>query len=223
MYSLTLAFGFWFLGNYKNSIICVACGTLIGWPFCVIVTIPLALDCLYNLGFPKVLFWGYFSLIIFLVPSIIIDYYYYHKFVLAVGNIILYNVFSSSGANIYGVEPWTFYFLNCFLNFNFIFILALFCFPILFLHFFGGSFNWRLFMYLSPFYIWFFIMTLMAHKEERFLFPIYPLICLCGAVSFCILQDTCSVFVGKMFKRIRVNKLIFLIVYSQNFIFSLFL
>ena len=41
---------------------------------------------------------------------------------------------------------------------------------------------------LAPMYIWFIIFFLQPHKEERFLFPVYPLICLCGAVALSALQ-----------------------------------
>lgn len=41
---------------------------------------------------------------------------------------------------------------------------------------------------LAPMYIWFLIFFIQPHKEERFLFPVYPLICLCGAVSLSALQ-----------------------------------
>lgn len=41
---------------------------------------------------------------------------------------------------------------------------------------------------LAPMYIWFLIFFIQPHKEERFLFPVYPLICLCGAVALSALQ-----------------------------------
>lgn len=41
---------------------------------------------------------------------------------------------------------------------------------------------------LAPMYIWFIIFFIQPHKEERFLFPVYPLICLCGAVALSALQ-----------------------------------
>lgn len=50
----------------------------------------------------------------------------YGRVVIAPLNIVLYNVFSSSrGPDLYGTEPWHFYFVNGFLNFNFVFPLAL--------------------------------------------------------------------------------------------------
>ena len=36
---------------------------------------------------------------------------------------------------------------------------------------------------LAPFYIWLSIITLQSHKEERFAFPIYPLLCFNAAVG----------------------------------------
>lgn len=41
---------------------------------------------------------------------------------------------------------------------------------------------------LAPMYIWIGIFFSQPHKEERFLFPIYPLICLCSAVALSALQ-----------------------------------
>nr|CAI5819929.1 unnamed protein product [Callosobruchus analis] len=40
-------------------------------------------------------------------------------------------------------------------------------------------------------YLWLVVMMFQAHKEERFLFPIYPFICLSGAVTTDILQKLC--------------------------------
>ena len=45
-------------------------------------------------------------------------------------NIVLYNVFGGGGPDLYGVEPWTFYFVNGILNFNFVFVLALVSLPV---------------------------------------------------------------------------------------------
>jgi alpha-1,2-mannosyltransferase len=62
---------------------------------------------------------------------VLIDFYFYHKFLIAVWNIIKYNVFESHGGpELYGVEPWSYYFVNGFLNFNFIFFLAILSIPV---------------------------------------------------------------------------------------------
>lgn len=61
----------------------------------------------------------------------LIDTYYYGKLVFAPINIVLYNVFSSHGPDLYGTEPWYFYFVNCFLNFNLVFVVSLATVPIM--------------------------------------------------------------------------------------------
>ena len=59
------------------------------------------------------------------VPTIYIDSSFYGQFVFSPLNIILYNVFGKGGPELYGTEPWTYYFANGFLNFNVVFLLAL--------------------------------------------------------------------------------------------------
>ena len=42
---------------------------------------------------------------------------------------------------------------------------------------------------LSPMLVWFAIFFPQAHKEERFLFPVYPVICLSGAYALVTIDD----------------------------------
>lgn len=61
-------------------------------------------------------------------------------------------------------------------------------------------------LYLSPMYIWLTLMLRMAHKEERFLFVIYPLICLGGAVSLALLGEGVTNVLARLTpKRIKVG------------------
>lgn len=74
------------------------------------------------------------SLVLILIPLAGIDYLYYRKLTLVPFNIVVYNVFSGSsdrGPDIYGTEPWHFYFVNLFLNFNFASLAALASLPLL--------------------------------------------------------------------------------------------
>jgi len=41
---------------------------------------------------------------------------------------------------------------------------------------------------LAPFYLWLGILTLQAHKEERFMFPAYPLLCFNAAVTLYLVR-----------------------------------
>ena len=106
-------------------------------------------------------------------------------------NIIAYNVFGGSGKgpNIYGTEPWHYYIRNLALNFNIWFPLALTSVPLLLFQSFvrkaptsRQSFLRNL-TSLSPFYLWLAIFTLQPHKEERFMYPAYPLLALNAAIS----------------------------------------
>ncbi|KAK2153153.1 hypothetical protein LSH36_305g00023 [Paralvinella palmiformis] len=126
MYMTLLAMGAWFTKHYPLAIFSIAASSIVGWPFAGALGIPIALDVIIRQK--KLLMFVGLSLIsavICLTPTVAIDSYYYGKFVVAPLNIILYNVFSDHGPDLYGVEPWTFYFVNGFLNYNFVFLLAL--------------------------------------------------------------------------------------------------
>jgi alpha-1,2-mannosyltransferase len=54
-----------------------------------------------------------------------LDSSYFGHLVVAPFNIVYYNVFTSHGPDLYGTEPFHFYFINMFLSFNLVFIAAL--------------------------------------------------------------------------------------------------
>ena len=96
-------------------------------------------------------------------------------------NIIKYNVLGEGGGpELYGTEPWTFYFRNLTLNFNIWFILALLCLPLFLVQKItmpstqGFQSGLRAIIFMSPFYLWIAIFTLQPHKEERFMYPASP-------------------------------------------------
>lgn len=88
--------------------------------------VPIAVEMLFRrkywINFCK---WVVISATVILIPMIWIDSMYYGKLVVAPLNILIYNVFTSHGPNLYGTEPFSFYFMNGMLNFNFVFIAAL--------------------------------------------------------------------------------------------------
>lgn len=59
------------------------------------------------------------------LPMVKIDSSYFGRLVVAPFNIVYYNVFTSHGPDLYGTEPFHFYFVNLFLNFNLVFVAAL--------------------------------------------------------------------------------------------------
>jgi len=133
------------------------------------------------------------------IPVFLIDSWAYGRPTFPMMNIITYNLFSDKGANLYGTSPATFYLQNLFLNFNYLLPFALISLPALVVTYYtdrrrlgktqqapkeGETSPYTLLsLRLAPFYIWLAIITLQSHKEERFAFPLYPLLCFNAAVG----------------------------------------
>ena len=139
------------------------------------------------------------------IPVSIVDSWAYGRSTLPTLNIMLYNLFSPAGGpDLYGTSPPTFYLANLLLNFNFLLPLALSSLPVLVITYFidhrrlgktqqapkeGETSPYTsLAMRLLPFYLWLGILTAQAHKEERFFFPAYPLLCFNAAVSLYLIR-----------------------------------
>jgi alpha-1,2-mannosyltransferase len=177
-------------------------GTTLGWPFAGALVLPFIAEeailatvtgdifdtCM------RILNGGLGSLAV-LAAQTAIDSFFYHKLTCVPLNIVLYNVFSggSRGPDIYGVEPWHFYVRNLALNFNIWFFLALAAFPLLLLQHIiiqkavSKQTLLRSVVFVTPFYLWLVIFTAQPHKEERFMYPIYPALALNAAMSLHII------------------------------------
>ncbi|XP_031548781.1 alpha-1,2-mannosyltransferase ALG9-like isoform X2 [Actinia tenebrosa] len=199
MYMVLLSYGGWFTGHYPIAVVCTAAGALVGWPFSAVLGAPIAWDIVIRQRRLRYfLEWCIISLIAVLGPLVYIDSAYYGKVVIAPLNIVMYNVFGKGGPDLYGVEHWTFYFINGFLNFNVVFLMAVLVFPIcVFVKLLVKEKNERrkfpssrlpVWFPMAAMYIWIGIFFTRPHKEERFLFPIYPLFILFGAVSLSKVQ-----------------------------------
>lgn len=107
----------------------------------------------------------------------------------------MYNVLGGSerGPGLYGTEPWDFYLRNLLLNFNLWFVLALLAGPLLGLglltrsQFSSSRFPIRYMVFATPFYLWLAVFSLQPHKEERFMYPAYPFLCLNSAIALHVL------------------------------------
>lgn len=134
--------------------------------------------------------------VIILIPLIAIDSYYYGKLTVSPLNTVLYNVFNKNGGpELYGVEGFSFYFINLLLNFNLVLVASLFSLPMLILskifvttrkHKMLETSHW---ICVISMLIWLLIFSLQSHKEERFMYPIYPLICASAALTIKLVEQ----------------------------------
>lgn len=128
------------------------------------------------------------------------DWFFYRYWTIVAYNIVKYNVFSTagSGPNIFGTEPWHFYLQNLLLNFNLWFLLALAALPLSLLNYLSSSPSrselrqmpagpLRALLFQTPFYLWLLLLSAQPHKEERFMYPVYPFLALNAAISAHIL------------------------------------
>lgn len=91
MYGVMLAFGCWFGDRLTWAVTMAAFSCIGGWPFTAIVFAPMGIDILYKKGIFRFLSWSFLSLIYFLLPSVLVDYIFYKKWMVCVWNIFWYN------------------------------------------------------------------------------------------------------------------------------------
>lgn len=194
MYLVMLSHGAWLNQSYALAVFATAFSTFMSWPFAVILGIPIAIDLVFRRK--RLVFfvrWCMISLLVILGPLIIIDSQYYGQLTFAPFNIIKYNIFTSHGPDLYGTEPWYFYMINGCLNFNIVFPAALLVWPVCLVTSKLISLPKRsglvpVWLMHFAMYLWLAVFIVQPHKEERFLFPIYPLICLAAAAMLDHLQ-----------------------------------
>lgn len=133
------------------------------------------------------------------------DWYFYGTPKFAWLNILTYNVLSDKGPDLYGTEPISFYLKNLTINFGPVWILGLLSVPICCAAEYAISIKIKHYQpvyslavwYLTPMYCWMAIFFLQPHKEERFLFPMYPVLILATAVSIGSIQKVYAALLQK--------------------------
>lgn len=153
---------------------------VVGWPFVLVLSLPLCFHylCTHRLivtmrtAFDSAVIIALITAVVFAIDSI-----FYGKFAPVSWNIFWYNVINAdaeSGPNIFGVESWSYYLFNMFLNFPL---------PVLMLSV-MGLFHLRLWPLWSSLLLWISVFIAQPHKEERFLYPVYALVTLSASVGF---------------------------------------
>lgn len=215
MYLCMLSYGSLLTDRFKWAVFSIGLAALLGWPFVVILGVPVAFHALFfrrsevaNKGMPVVnnlvflVKWTVIFAVLIGMPIVLVDSYMFGKWVFAPLNIVLYNVFPSNpnvGPDIYGTEPLSFYVLNCLLNFNVLFPMSLVSGLLLWMDYkkikeaassattsvetnATKQNRYARFIMLGA-YLWMFVFFTRPHKEERFLYPIYPLFVIGASIT----------------------------------------
>lgn len=180
-YILSTAFG----------VFSLAIGGIVGWPFALSLGTPFAVFTLgrrlplRTLAKLALLCVAFLAVLCGLIT--IVDSFFYKTKLFVPMNIVLYNVFTAEGEGpeIFGTEPFSYYVKNLLLNFNFVLPAAV-----------GGSVlaligkldTSELVTVTLPLLLWSTIFGLQAHKEERFVYPVYPLINILASSFFVALN-----------------------------------
>ena len=167
-----------------------------GWPFGAVSLVPMGVHILFK-EFTAGRVVSFISMVAAVTVAVqavvmIVDVQYYGRWVSPTWNIFAYNA-GGSGDELYGIEPVSYYVKNLLLNLNLVAPLGLLALPIQLLSTKCNK-DWNVVTMLSCIFMWMAITVPRPHKEERFLFPIYPILCL-GAV---LTVDSALNAIGRM-------------------------
>jgi alpha-1,2-mannosyltransferase len=164
--------------QHRTFVVVAVTATLTtGWPFGAVSVFPMAMHILYqewNKGIPSLIrFVGWIVGVTLTIQGMVfwIDSEYYGVWISPTLNIFRYNA-GNSGDELYGIEPTSYYVKNLLLNLNGVAPLGLIALPV---YVFGNhSIDGKILSMLLCLPAWLIITVPRPHKEERFLFPIYP-------------------------------------------------
>lgn len=204
MYTLTAASAAVLNSDHRRVVLYAMVGVIWGWAVAGVAFLPYAV-LLLLVGNPMVyLPAGMVFLTGTIVPMIGCDRLFYGKWTFSLWNFIRYNVFGGGDSALYGVEGPSFYMRNGLNNLNFILPLGL-IYPLValldLLQVTGNEWRPRVLIALSPIYVWLAAITALPHKEERFMYVIYPLLCLAAAATLASFRTLTSTILGKLFSR----------------------
>lgn len=198
-----------FLGNRPALVIASSVfGTIWGWIVAAPAFLSYALWVLFGVK-PIARSFGILGLsaLVAVSPTILIDKIFYGTWKASLWNFVLYNVVGGGHSELYGIEGPFYYFKNGFNQLQLVLPLALLM-PILsFIYSTAIKFNHqkqsnkgkdvfaprqengnkspdaRLLLCISPCFVWLGAISMLPHKEERFLYVVYPLLCLGSAAA----------------------------------------
>lgn len=197
MYTLTLSAAAVLNSDHRRVVLYAMVGVVWGWAVAGVAFLPYAV-LLLLVGAPIVyLPAGVVFLVGTLAPMVAFDRLFYGRWTFSLWNFIKYNVFGGGDSALYGVESSSFYLRNGLNNLNLILPLAL-AYPLVAMldlfHVTGHEWRPRLLVALSPIHVWLAATTALPHKEERFLYVVYPLMCLAAAATLAPMHLSAAVF-----------------------------
>ena len=199
MQLLMLSFSYYFKGNESIAVFWGLVAVLAtGWPFCALLWVPMGYRIIFDALLDKrntvkndrkplekllkqvrdILQRTLLHAMAIQTIVSLIDYYYYGDAVFPTINILEYNA-ASGGDELYGVEDIYFYMKNLLVNWNGAALLAI----ISLLPNISWNENKHIRIIITPMILWMFIVFPRPHKEERFLFPIYPILSFACALT----------------------------------------
>lgn len=170
----------------RSAVFMAIVATLVGWPFAAVTFIPFCLQFFMYRGLVQTLVTGVVFGILVLVPVVLLDHELYGKWTVTPLNIFLYNTgFGGGGGGagssvLYGVEPWYYYLKVLVLNFNALTILV--AGAGIAVHYLAQG-STMAGVPLVPVPLWVVLLSALPHKEERFMYVIYPGLCLLAAIT----------------------------------------
>ena len=198
MYALTAAAAGVLQGRVHTVIFIAVIGVIWGWCVAGVAFLPYALWVLFATAATATLLSSIamlvFSTAFTLAPLVIADRIAYGNWKASLWNFLVYNVAGGGQSSLYGVEGPAYYFRNGFNQLQFVLPLALVS-PLAYVlsrptrartstsSAAQSTVDGRLATAISPFFAWLAAITALPHKEERFLYVVYPLACLAAAVS----------------------------------------
>ncbi|KAK9449569.1 Alg9-like mannosyltransferase family-domain-containing protein [Limtongia smithiae] len=184
-------------GKTVSTLVPFAISGILGWPFALAVGIPYVLSLVTGIVFGpgRIIYVTGIINAIFVAAAVLaavvsMDTWIFKRLQIVPLNIVLYNVLEStaeSGPDIFGTEPLTYYIKNLALNFGIVAVLAVIS-PVAVVvrYLINGSARLRLhvaYLLISSLAVWIAVFFPQPHKEERFFYVVYPIICACAALS----------------------------------------
>ncbi|GKY97802.1 hypothetical protein MPSEU_000738300 [Mayamaea pseudoterrestris] len=172
-----------------------------GWPFGAAILVPIGVRVFMQLAQAR----GMLKALIFLVVTtttiqamvMMVDKQYYGVWTSPTFNIFQYNAGSGSDS-LYGVEPISYYIKNILVNAN---LAGVFGAPAIVVSYFTQRRDWNVWLMLLSMWVWVAMTFSRPHKEERFLFPLYPLLCLGATLTLDAACNAAGRLIGAFSRR----------------------